>query len=303
MRGLAAVDDDDDVAAMDDDGALLHMRLNACCHGGKRGALATVLAAPQTWSRCILRSDDARLHPPNRHRADFFWSATSAASSVTSQTLQIARCPTISKIGRPRGTAFPADGKADMLPPRTATATPRLMCLAIHVLLASSASAGKTLEELVAEEEHFEGEDLVEHLLDQDDTQSGNVNYHDHNGATALIHAAGIGSKPAIKILLAKGANIAARDVHGMTALHRAAEGGHLEVCKLLLANGAKRDATDIANVRAAELAHQWGHPKVAELLGHPSPWTATKTSANRPPPFNADGTEEAEHPRYMREL
>ena len=190
-----------------------------------------------------------------------------------------------------------------MLPPRTATATPRLMCLAIHVLLASSASAGKTLEELVAEEEHFEGEDLVEHLLDQDDTQSGNVNYHDHNGATALIHAAGIGSKPAIKILLAKGANIAARDVHGMTALHRAAEGGHLEVCKLLLANGAKRDATDLANVRAAELAHQWGHPKVAELLGHPSPWTATKTSANRPPPFNADGTEEAEHPRYMREL
>ena len=67
--------------------------------------------------------------------------------------------------------------------------------------------------------------------------------------------------------------------------------------------NGAKRDAADIAGVKAAEFARHWGHPEVAELLGHPSPWAATKTSANRPPPFNAEGTEEPENPRWMREL
>jgi ankyrin repeat protein len=146
--------------------------------------------------------------------------------------------------------------------------------------------------------------DFVQALLDRSTRVHGaGADERDHNGATPLIHAAGLGNTAVVELLLRKGARIDAADAFGMTALHRAAEGGMLNACKLLLARGARRDARDALSLTPAEVAHAWGYPKVAELLGHPAPWSGTSTSAGRGPPFNADGTEAPANPRWRREL
>lgn len=149
-------------------------------------------------------------------------------------------------------------------------------------------------------------EELVQALLDRIEPEPGarsDVDVRDHNGVTLLGHAAGLGNTAAIALLVQRGAAIDAVDGFGMTPLHRAAEGGMLDACRVLLAHGANTAARDDLKLTPADIAHAWGYPQVAELLGHPSPWSGTRTSAGREPPFNADGTEEPKNPRWKREL
>lgn len=185
---------------------------------------------------------------------------------------------------------------------REALRTPHPRLTSLYVFFLASTVSASTLEQLVRDEEQAEARDLVDNLLDRDDRAHG-INVRDHNGATALMHAAGIGSLAAIRLIIGKGADVRLADDYGMTALHRAAEGGMHEACTLLLAHGAVRDAKDALNLRPADVAHAWGHPALAEQLGHSTPWSGTKTSSERLPPFNADGTEEPANPRWMREL
>ena len=196
---------------------------------------------------------------------------------------------------------------------KIAARVPVRLYLALLLLLHLAHASLVTASPQQQHQPHHDGgsaEQLVQTLLDRA-TAPGDalgstptsavrgVNSRDHNGATPLIYAAGIGSTSAIKLLLRRGAVVGAADEYGMTALHRAAEGGMLEACQVLLAHGASKDAKDQRGLKPGDIAHAWGYPVVAELLGHPTPWASTTTSAGRGPPFNADGTEEPLNPRW----
>ena len=61
----------------------------------------------------------------------------------------------------------------------------------------------------------------------------------EHDGTTALHHAAWNGDREAVIFLLQQGADVDARNNEGSTPLHWAAWNGNLEVARLLLACGA----------------------------------------------------------------
>lgn len=84
------------------------------------------------------------------------------------------------------------------------------------------------------------------------------------NGDTALMIAAYKGNKPAVEVLLAKGAQI---NRPGWTALHYAAAGGHNEIVQLLLDKSAYIDAASPNNTTPIMMAARGGHILTVKLL------------------------------------
>jgi ankyrin repeat protein len=64
-------------------------------------------------------------------------------------------------------------------------------------------------------------------------------------GTTLLQLAAGLGQVPALRLLLARGADVQAANANGVTPLHVAADAGHTEAMRVLLDAGACADAAD----------------------------------------------------------
>ena len=89
------------------------------------------------------------------------------------------------------------------------------------------------------------------------------------DGFTPLHLAAFFGRTDVTRLLLDRGANIAAITHNDLedTPLHAAAAGRHLEVCALLLARGAPVDAQQAGGFTALHAAAQRGDAALAELL------------------------------------
>jgi ankyrin repeat protein len=84
---------------------------------------------------------------------------------------------------------------------------------------------------------------------------------------TVLMLAARAGNPEAIRQLLAKKADVAAADNHGSTALSYAARAGNTEAARMLLAAGAKIDAADLDGWTPLMHAAVNGHAETATLL------------------------------------
>lgn len=84
------------------------------------------------------------------------------------------------------------------------------------------------------------------------------------NGDNALMIAAYKGNRPAVDVLLAKGAQI---NRPGWTALHYAATGGHDEIVQLLLDKSAYIDAASPNNTTPIMMAARGGHILTVKLL------------------------------------
>ncbi len=102
------------------------------------------------------------------------------------------------------------------------------------------------------------------------------INARDNYGATALIQAASAGNAPAVRVLLAKGANPQIAETSGgMTALHMALytnrkdhpDANIPEVVRLLLAGGAKVNAPDSRGVTPIQYALKEGDEEAAAVL------------------------------------
>jgi len=84
-------------------------------------------------------------------------------------------------------------------------------------------------------------------------------------GATPLHHAARLGHKETVELLIAEGADVNAKDDKGGTPLHVAAWEGHTEVAELFIAKGADMNAKMEDGDTPLDLAK--GHPETADLL------------------------------------
>jgi uncharacterized protein len=78
-----------------------------------------------------------------------------------------------------------------------------------------------------------------------------------------------LGDRPAVKALLAEGADPDGRDRFGQTGLMLAAFAGHKGVVAELIARGANLDVTAKYGLSALMLAVVAGHAEVARLLAH----------------------------------
>ena len=85
---------------------------------------------------------------------------------------------------------------------------------------------------------------------------------------TALHLAAGIGQEAVARLLLKRGADVAAR-THGggATPLHAAARGGHLPLLACLLDSGAPLHATTCEGHTALHVAAHAGQASAVQLL------------------------------------
>ena len=84
---------------------------------------------------------------------------------------------------------------------------------------------------------------------------------------TGLHLAAHFGIEPAVKLLLEKGADVAAADSFELTPLHQASANGHVEVVKLLLEKGADVATANSSGSRPLYRASANGHVEVVKLL------------------------------------
>ncbi|RYP65038.1 hypothetical protein DL771_008492 [Monosporascus sp. 5C6A] len=75
------------------------------------------------------------------------------------------------------------------------------------------------------------------------------------------------GHEAIVRLLLKKGANVAAEDDGGKTALHWAVENGHKSVAQTLWESGANVDVKDTNGWTALHIAAAKGHQGLAELL------------------------------------
>lgn len=75
------------------------------------------------------------------------------------------------------------------------------------------------------------------------------------------------GDLEAVRLLLAKGADINSRDQHGQTAIMNAAHRGQVELVSLLIEYGADLNVTAKYNLSALMLSLIGRHPAVARLL------------------------------------
>ena len=84
---------------------------------------------------------------------------------------------------------------------------------------------------------------------------------------TGLHLATYFGIKPAVKLLLEKGADVAAADGSGWTPLHGASNNGHVEVFQQLLEKGADVNSKDSDGQTPLHWASDNGHVEVVRLL------------------------------------
>ena len=87
------------------------------------------------------------------------------------------------------------------------------------------------------------------------------------NGASALHLAVGVGSRDAVSLLLARGADPNVANVSGSTPLHQAARTGSRELAALLVEAGAGPGLANASGQRAAAVARENGHDAVAAFL------------------------------------
>lgn len=107
---------------------------------------------------------------------------------------------------------------------------------------------------------------VVERWLDESPEL---IHTYADDGFTPLHLAAFFGHKDVTRLLLDRGANIAAITHNDLenTPLHAAAAGRHLQVCALLLKRGAPVDAQQAGGLTALHAAAQRGDTALAELL------------------------------------
>ena len=86
-------------------------------------------------------------------------------------------------------------------------------------------------------------------------------------GLPPLLLAALAGNRPAVELLLARGADIERRNPQGGTALRSAADAGHIEIVKLLLDKGAKASVRDTFGRTPLDYAREKGHAEIVKLL------------------------------------
>ena len=75
------------------------------------------------------------------------------------------------------------------------------------------------------------------------------------NNKTVLMYACWVGNAPAVRHLVAKGADVNARDEGGATALHLAAWKGHNDIAYFLLDNGASGSAMSNEGMTPLDIA------------------------------------------------
>lgn len=95
----------------------------------------------------------------------------------------------------------------------------------------------------------------------------GNIKLRDKSNATPLHDAATKGYAGIAKLLLSKGASLAARDNEGNIPLHHACEHGHIGTVRLLLAMGADLATRNGSGLTPLHKASENGHLEVVQLL------------------------------------
>jgi len=97
------------------------------------------------------------------------------------------------------------------------------------------------------------------------------VPMQDDRGRTLLHHAAEFGVAPAIRCLVAAGADVNALDYLDNAPLHWAANGGHVAVVADLLSLGAKHDPVNLAGKTPLTITPARWYWSVATLLAVPA--------------------------------
>jgi ankyrin repeat protein len=86
-------------------------------------------------------------------------------------------------------------------------------------------------------------------------------------GWTPLMHAAAVGAKRTLDVLLKNGADVNKPDADGMTPLQLACHNGHASIVKALISEGADTNAVDCLGFSALHLACRKGAKECIELL------------------------------------
>jgi ankyrin repeat protein len=89
----------------------------------------------------------------------------------------------------------------------------------------------------------------------------------DHDGRTALLHAAEAGQTEAVEALLEASADVDVRGPNGVSPLMAAASRGHVEIVKALVAGGADLHARDDESRTALDYVEESNRAKLAPLL------------------------------------
>lgn len=87
---------------------------------------------------------------------------------------------------------------------------------------------------------------------------------------TALMVAAGMGNLPAVKILLAHGAQVNEKGQFHRTVLHRVASDGNLEGARVLIAAGADVNARDCSGSTPLAVIRRFNNFKLNRDPGYP---------------------------------
>ena len=119
-----------------------------------------------------------------------------------------------------------------------------------------------------------------------------NPNAKTLRGSTALLFASANGHLDAVRLLIAKGADVTARanPLGGVTPLHSAAYNGKVEVVKFLLDKGASTADMDSEGGTALHSAAQGGSANMAELLLRRGAAINAKTHRGLTPLDQAEG-------------
>jgi hypothetical protein len=105
----------------------------------------------------------------------------------------------------------------------------------------------------------------VERLLDAGADPNGGSAARGAFGTSALTWAVAAGKENLLRLLLARGMDLAHENHR--EALHLAAESGRAGIARLLLKNGVDPQRPDFAGQTPAERARRFGQPEVAELV------------------------------------